>query len=114
MSKRPVKLLIEDIWDALIKIDRYVAGLTKETFAADDKTVDAVARNFEIIGEAAARLSEDFRSQHENIEWKKIIGLRHRIIHGYFGIDLELLWLIIQKDLPIFRSALQFIRDSFS
>jgi uncharacterized protein with HEPN domain len=62
-----VNLLVEDIWDALIKIDRYVVGMTGETFAADDKTVDAVARNFEIIGEAAARLPEDFRSQRNPI-----------------------------------------------
>jgi len=112
MSKRPVNLLIEDIWDAVSKIDRYVDGMTKDSFTSDNKTVDAVARNFEIIGEAAARLPEDFRVQHRNVEWTKIIGLRHRIIHGYFGVDLELLWLIMQKDLPLFRSAVQLIRDS--
>jgi len=59
----------------------------------------------EIIGEAANRLSESFKIQHPEIEWRKIIGLRHRIVHDYFNIDVEIVWKIIQKDLP---TCLQF------
>jgi len=111
MSKRPVSLLIEDIWESVEKIERYIGTETKETFAQDEKTIDAVARNLEIIGEAANRLPESFKSKYSEIEWIKIIGLRNRIVHNYFGIDLEIIWQILREDLPAFNSALQKIRE---
>ena len=72
----------------LRKIQRYVVGLDHDTFIKDDKTIDSVVRNLEIIGEAANRLREDFRAQHPEIEWRKIIGLRNRIVHDYLNIDV--------------------------
>jgi uncharacterized protein with HEPN domain len=110
MSHRAIPLLVEDIWEAIEKIERYVSGLNHDTFVNDDKTVDSVVRNLEIIGEAANRLSESFKTQHPEIEWRKIIGLRHRIVHDYFNIDVEIVWEIIQKDLPTFKSQLSVIR----
>jgi uncharacterized protein with HEPN domain len=89
MSRRATPLLVEDIWEAIEKIQRYVAGLDHDTFIKDDKTIDSVVRNLEIIGEAANRLREDFRAQHPEIEWRKITGLRNRIVHDYFNIDVE-------------------------
>jgi len=70
-----------------------------------------VVRNLEIIGKAANRLPRDFKTQHSGIEWPKIIGLRHRIVHDYFNIDVEMVWEIIQKDLPLFKSKLSPIRQ---
>ena len=90
MSRRATPLLVEDIWEAIEKIQRYVAGLDHDTFIKDDKTIDSVVRNLEIIGEAANRVPEDFRAQHTEIEWRKIIGLRNRIVHDYFSIDVEI------------------------
>jgi len=110
MSRRVTPLLVEDIWEAIEKIQRYVAGLDHDTFIVDDKTIDSVVRNLEIIGEAANRLAEDFRAQHPEIEWRKIIGLRNRIVHDYFSIDVEIVWEIIQKDLPNLKSKLLIIR----
>ena len=110
MSRRVAPLLIEDIWEAIQKIQRYVAGLNHDTFIKDDKTIDSVVRNLEIISEAANRLPEDFRAQHPEIEWRKIIGLRNRIVHDYFNIDIEIVWEIIQKDLPNLKSKLSLIR----
>ncbi|MEO7540008.1 MAG: HepT-like ribonuclease domain-containing protein [Pyrinomonadaceae bacterium] len=74
--------------------------MTFEQFAADDKTIDAVARNFEIIGEAANRLSDEFKSGHPEIDWDRIRGFRNRIVHDYFGIDLAIVWNIAQNFLP--------------
>ncbi len=110
MSRRATSLLVEDIWEALEKINRYVAGLDRDTFLKDDKTIDSVVRNLEIIGEAANRLPENFRNQRPEIEWRKIIGLRNRVVHDYFNIDVEIVWEIIQNDLPDFKAKLSLIR----
>jgi uncharacterized protein with HEPN domain len=110
MSRRATPLLIEDIWEAIEKIQRYVAGLGHDTFIKDDKTIDSVVRNLEIIGEAANRLPEDIRAHYPEIEWRNIVGLRNRIVHDYFNIDVEIVWEIIQKDLPNLKSKLSLVR----
>lgn len=106
MSKRPVNLLIEDICEAIDRIEQYTRDTSFDFFSEDQKTIDAVARNFEIIGEAANQLSDEFKKQYSNIEWYKIIGLRNRIIHDYFGIDIEIIWQILKKDLPALKHKL--------
>jgi len=110
MSERPVDLLLDDIREAIDRAEQYVKGLSFEAFSEDQKTIDAVARNLEIIGEAANRLPDEFKEKHSDIEWYKVVGLRHRIIHEYFGIDLEIIWQILHKDMPSFRNALAHIR----
>lgn len=100
MSDRSPKLLIEDILSSAQKIQRYTAGMTFEQFTADEKTVDAVARNFEIIGEAASRLPSEFKSNFSTIDWDRIRGFRNRIVHDYFGIDYSIVWKIIEDYLP--------------
>ena len=67
---------------------------------------DAVVRNLEIIGEAANRLPKEFTDKHPEIEWRKVIGLRHRIVHDYFGVDLDIIWAITRQDLPDFISKI--------
>ena len=111
MSRRAAPLLIEDIREAIEKIERYVAGLNHDAFVKDDKTIDSVVRNLEIIGEAANRIPESVRAQYAGIEWRKLVGLRNRIVHDYFSIDVEIVWEIVQKDLPVFRSKLTQARD---
>ena len=112
MSSRTVDLLIEDIWEAIEKVERYMKGMTRESFEKDEKTADAVVRNLEIIGEAANRLPADFKEDYPDIEWSKIVGLRHRVVHEYFGVDLDIIWQIIRSDLPLFKRELQRIRDA--
>jgi uncharacterized protein with HEPN domain len=85
--------------EAAEKILKYTKGLSFEDFLTDDKTIDAVVRNFEIIGEASLRIDEDFRFEHPQIEWKKLRGFRNRIVHDYFGIDYEIVWSILTQDL---------------
>ena len=110
MSDRPAALLIEDIWEATGKVSRFTKGMTVDLFARDQKTTDAVVRNLEIIGEAASRLPASFKEEHAEIEWAKIVGLRHRIVHEYFSVDLQIVWHIIQEDLPILIKALEKLR----
>ena len=111
MSKRPVNLLLDDICEAIDRIEQYTKDMSFDAFSKDQKSIDAVARNFEIIGEAANRLPDNFRESHPNIEWHKIVGLRHRIVHEYFGIDIEIIWQILKNDLPLLRNSLSQTRD---
>ncbi len=107
MSNRSPELLIDDILEAIAKIELFIANLSKQQFESDDKTTDAVVRNLEIIGEAANRLPKNAQVNYPNIEWSKIVGLRHRIVHDYFGIDLDIVWSILQSDLPRLKAALK-------
>ena len=100
MSKRSPQLLLEDIIGSANKILAYTNGLSYEQFLDDDRTVDAVIRNFEIIGEAANRLPEEIRDQYPNIDWHRIRGFRNRIVHDYMGIDYKIVWLIKENFLP--------------
>ena len=99
MSKRDVSLLLGDMLESARKIKRYTLGCTFEDFLNDDKTADAVIRNFEIIGEAANRIDSDFRISQPQLEWTRIRGFRNRIVHEYFGIDYQIVWTIIEDDL---------------
>jgi uncharacterized protein with HEPN domain len=99
MSKRSDDLLLNDILESITKIKLYTSNLNFDSFINDSKTVDAVIRNFEIIGEASNRLSEVFKENNVEIDWFRIIGFRNRIVHDYMGIDFEIVWLIIQNDL---------------
>lgn len=100
MSKRTPQLLLEDILESSRKILLYTDDLSFEQFLADDKTIDAVIRNFEIIGEAANRLPEEIREQYPSIDWSRIRGFRNRIVHDYMGIDYKIVWLIKGSFLP--------------
>ena len=106
MSKRPTHLLLNDIRESIDRIEEYTRGMSLEDFSKDQKSMDAVARNLEIMGEAASRLPDEFKESHSDIEWYKIVGLRHRIVHEYFGVDFEIIWQILQKDLPELRRSL--------
>ena len=106
MSKRPINLLLNDIRQAIDRIEQYIKNLSFDAFSDDQKSVDAVVRNLEIIGEAASRLPDEFKEKYSEVEWYKVVGLRHRIVHEYFGIDLEIIWHILQKDLPELRQKI--------
>ncbi len=109
MSKRDLMLLLEDMLESALKIKRYTTNLDYDLFLADDKSIDAVVRNFEIIGEAANRIDPDFRTINSEIEWNRIRGFRNRIVHDYFGIDYEIVWTIIENDLDNLIEQIEFV-----
>ena len=92
MSKRSTKLLLEDILDSARKVLLYTDGMNYDNFIQDSKTVDAVTRNFEIIGEAANKIPEEFKDNNPSIDWHRIRGFRNRLVHDYFGIDYSIIW----------------------
>ena len=100
MSERNLSLLLMDIKGSIAKILEYTAGLTFDSYEVDSKTKDAVERNFEIIGEAASRIPDDFKKRHPNVEWRIIKDFRNFIIHEYFGINNQIVWDTIQFRLP--------------
>lgn len=111
MSKRDTKLLLEDMLQSAKKIKRYTENLDFNSFIADEKTIDAVVRNFEIIGEASNRIDPDFKDNNPEIEWKRIRGFRNRIVHDYFGVDYEIVWAIIESYLSELIDWLETIVD---
>ena len=111
MSKRDHLLLLNDILESAIKIKKYTESLNLEDFLNDDKTLDAVVRNLEIIGEATNRINPKIKGLYPKIEWKRIKGLRKRIVHDYFGIDYEIVWSIIENDLDNLIEEIEQIID---
>ena len=91
------RLYLDDILDAVQQIRTYLADLSEEAFTTDRKTQDAVIRNLEIIGEAAGNLPEQIQEAAPEIDWRKIKGLRNILIHEYFGINLPIIWDVVQN-----------------
>jgi uncharacterized protein with HEPN domain len=91
MSNRPINFLLNDILESIDRIPQHIEGMSFDAFSNDRKTIDAVVRNLEVIGEAANRLPDEFKEKHPEVEWYKVVGLRNRIIHDYFGIDLKII-----------------------
>jgi uncharacterized protein with HEPN domain len=88
------------------------AGLSFDAFAADETLRRAFVRSLEIIGEAAKRVSEDFRTQHPTVEWRAMAGMRDRLIHDYFGVDFELVWDVVHRRIPELRTQIATILES--
>ncbi len=99
-------MLIDDIRDAIGRIERYVEGLSREELIADERTMDAVIRNLEVIGEAAKGLPEDVRRKYPGIEWRKVVGLRNILIHDYSGVSANVIWDIVSNSIPDLKRKL--------
>ena len=110
MSKRNPLLLIEDILESANRIILFTADMTFEDFESDIKTIDAVIRNFEVIGEASNRLPESFKELNETIDWQRIIGFRNKLIHDYVKVNNGIVWEIRNDYLPILIAELEKIK----
>ena len=107
MSKREPKLLLQDIEESITKIKSYTSEMSFEMFQNDDKTIDAVIRNFEVIGEAANRIPDEIKDRFNKVNWHRIRGFRNRIVHDYMGVDLEIIWEIIEKNLDELKEQIE-------
>ena len=108
---RDERLLLKDILAALDRIDSYTRGMQEETFAADEKTVNAVIYNFLVIGEAVKLLPPSVTGDHPEIPWRQIAGMRDKLTHAYFSIDYDLVWKTVTVVLPQFRAMIQKILE---
>ena len=102
-KERDYLLFLEDILNAIEKIEIYTKELSFEDFCANSMASDAVVRNFEIIGEATNNVPEKIKKKYSNVEWKEATGFRNVLIHDYFGIDLESVWDTIKNNIPPFK-----------
>lgn len=105
--KRSVKLYITDIVDYMERAEEYVENLDFEQFLKDSKTCDAVIRCIEVIGEATKNVSDDIRKRYPFIPWRDMAGMRDKIIHGYFAINFERVWITVKKEIPQLKPMIQ-------
>lgn len=98
--KREFILYLEDMLTSMVRIEEYLGELDLMKFKMNYMVVDAIVRNFEIIGEAAKNVPPDVKNKYPDIPWDKMYGLRNLIAHEYFGVDYEMIWEIAKKNLP--------------
>lgn len=112
MKKPNNSLRLRHILDAIDMIGSHLEGFEIGSFQIDRKTQDAVVRQLEIIGEAAANLTPELRAANPNVEWKSATAARNRLIHGYFDVDPDVVWDIVENDLPILKAQIEEIVKS--
>ena len=93
-------IYLRHILDAIRDIESFTKGVSEEKFGCTKLLQDAVIRNLEIIGEASKRVPKKIKDKHKDIEWKKIAGMRDVLIHDYLGVDVEIVWAVIENRLP--------------
>jgi uncharacterized protein with HEPN domain len=106
MSKRDPRLFLTDMLESIAKIERYTAGLSFEQFEANDMALDAVVRNLEVIGEAARHIPPALRERYAEVEWSRVVGFRNIVIHTYFAVDVEIVWVIATQRLSELSAVL--------
>jgi uncharacterized protein with HEPN domain len=111
-EERDISLYLQDLLVAMSRIAEYIEGYDFDRFRKDYKTVDAVIRNFEVIGEAAKNLPDSLKEQNPDVPWDEMYLLRNRVSHEYFGIDYEIIWDVCLNHLPENKMQIQSILES--
>lgn len=113
-KSRDAKLYLQDIASSISKINEYVKNMNFDDFANDHKTIDAIIRNLEIVGEAVKNLPKEIKTKHKDVPWNEICGMRNKVIHEYWGVDEEILWKTIQDDLPVLEKQVLKIKQELN
>lgn len=113
MKDREYGDYVEDILDSIKAIEEYTDTLTEENFCSNRQVQDAVIRRFEIIGEATKHIPRSIREKYPDVPWKDISGMRNKVIHEYFGVNLRKVWETVKTDIPSLKSAFGRIKEDF-
>ncbi len=114
MKNRQINDYLQDILDAINLAEKFIFKMNFSEFEQDQKTIFAVTRAIEIIGEAIKQIPPEIRKKNPQIPWKSIAGMRDKMIHHYFGIDLQVLWDTVKQDLPRLKPFIEQILIEFS
>lgn len=112
MKKDP-QIFLKHILESIEWIEKDTKGMQKTDFLKNVPIQDAVVRRIEIIGEAIRNLPPDLKDENKDVSWQDIMDMRNKIIHEYFGVDLELVWEVVQKDVPELKDKVKEILSSF-
>lgn len=105
--KKDEKIFLIHILEAIEKIEKYTKDITKNKFLTSDEKQDAVIRELEVIGEAVKNLSKEFRERYNSIPWKEFTGIRDKLIHAYFNVNIERVWNVIRQDIPNLKMEIE-------
>jgi uncharacterized protein with HEPN domain len=105
---------LQDILDAIVKAEQFIEGMNFGSFCEDDKTVFAVVRALEIIGEATKKIPDKVRDNYPNLPWREMAGLRDKLAHDYFGVNLDVVWKTVTDDLPKLKSGVSSVVEAES
>lgn len=111
MSRRGDREFLLDMLEACRRIEAFVEGISYGEFLDDIKTQDAILRNIEILGEASKKISNVLKGKYAEVEWKKIASTRDKLIHFYFGVNLEIVWDIVKKEIPKLKEKISKILE---
>ena len=112
--KRSVLLYIKDIIDYMERAESYLQNLTYEQFINDEKTCDAIIRCIEIIGEATKNIPNEIKEKYPLVPWRDISGMRDKIIHSYFSVDFEEVWLTVKEDISKLKPLIKIILEDLN
>ena len=111
---RDISLYIKDILQNMRDAQEFIQGLSYDRFASDKKTFNAVLRSVEVIGEAAKKVPDEIRAKYPSVPWKEMAGMRDKLIHFYFGVDREAVWLVVKERIPALAPLIEQILQDLS
>jgi uncharacterized protein with HEPN domain len=111
VKERSIADYLHDILDSVDEIGDFIKGMSLDEFAGDKKTINAVLRSIEVMGEASRKIPEEIRLRYPQVPWRKMTGMRDKLIHEYHGVDIETVWQTLGEDIPPLKEKIQEVID---